>query len=1152
MQQKILQITGFLTYLSVVFLNAFVDLGHKIIIQNTLFKTYDESQLIILTAIVNALILLPFILLFTPAGYISDKYPKNKVMRISAAFAVVITLFITLCYYMGWFWLGFAMTFLLALQSAIYSPSKYGFLKELVGEKFLAEGNGLVQATTMTAILGSTFFFSILFEQLLPDNFIGNSEAQDIVLKYIAPLGWMLVTLSVIELLLAYRLPQKRTTDSNTQYNWHNYLRGKTQRDNLKLVYNRRIIWLSIAGLAVFWAISQVVLATYPAFAKEYLHLNNTAVVQGLMACAGIGILIGSIIAGRMSRTHIETGLIPVGAAGITLAVSLIAFWDSTIMQAVNFLLLGTMGGFFVVPLNALMQYHTKNHQLGRVLATNNLIQNIAMLSFLVITAILAVNNFDSINLFFLLALVAIAGAIYTIYQLPESLLRFIISRMFAARYQMQIMGFDNIPPSGGVLLLGNHISWVDWALVQISSPRSIHFVIERGFYERWYLQWFLKMFGVVPISSGNSASSIKTITQLLNDGKAVCLFPEGTISRNGQLSEFKRGYEKAVKDTKAVIVPFYLHGLWGSRFSRSSGFMKENRQSGLKRDIIVAFGKPLSADTPADMLKRRVFDLSVKTWQDYSKTLDPIPVAWLKTAKRMGFRMASTDVIGVPLGHHKFVTATFRFAALIKKYSKDEQNIGLLLPTSTGGAVTNMAVLTLGKTIVNINFTASKEAIQAAVKKADIQTVYTSTKFVKKLEKRGIDIQEILQGTRLLYLEELKEEISRISMLSTLMLVILLPTSVLRSLYIKPIDTKTTAAILFSSGSEGEPKGIELSHRNLSTNARQVADVLNTKENDVMMSTLPTFHAFGLLASTLMPLTEGIPIVCHSDPTDVVNIAKGIARHEATIMFGTSTFLRLYIKNRRIHPLMLQTLRLVIAGAEKLNPDIREAFTLKFKKDILEGYGTTETSPVASVNVPNQLDTSYWKVQLGNKKGTIGMPLPGTSFRIVDPASLEELPTGEDGLILIAGPQVMKGYLHDPEKTAEVIIHLGQQRWYNTGDKGHLDEDGFLTIVDRYSRFAKLGGEMISLTAVEEQVRKALNEPELETVAVNIPDEKKGEKIILLIAREIDGKELRRALIEAETNPLMIPAEVRTVEEIPKLGSGKTDFNNARKMILE
>jgi len=334
--------------------------------------------------------------------------------------------------------------------------------------------------------------------------------------------------------------------------------------------------------------------------------------------------------------------------------------------------------------------------------------------------------------------------------------------------------------------------------------------------------------------------------------------------------------------------------------------------------------------------------------------------------------------------------------------------------------------------------------------------------------------------------------------------------------------------------------------------NIQQISDVLNLESDDVVMSSLPLFHAFGLTVTTFMPLTEGVPMVCHADPTDALGVARAIASYRATVLCGTATFLRLYAKHPRVHPLMLDSLRVVVAGAEKLTDDVRGAFKLKFNKDVYEGYGATETTPVAAVNLPDQLDTQYWQVQVGGKVGTVGMPLPGSSCKIVDPQTLEELPTGTDGLILIGGSQVMLGYLNDAEKTAQAIVEIEGVRWYKTGDKGHLDVDGFLTIVDRYSRFAKIGGEMISLGAVEGKLREVLQNPEIDLVVVNLPDDKKGERLIAMIAADFDEKAVRQKLLELQLNPLMIPGDMRSVEAVPKLGSGKTDFAQAKRLAAE
>jgi acyl-[acyl-carrier-protein]-phospholipid O-acyltransferase / long-chain-fatty-acid--[acyl-carrier-protein] ligase len=1134
---------GFIPFIMMVFLNAFVDLGHKIIIQNTIFTVYDGQEQIILTAIVNALILLPFIMLFSPAGFCADKFPKNRVMRISAWVAVGITLCITLFYYLGWFWPAFAMTFMLALQSAFYSPAKYGFIKELFGKDNLASANGLVQAATTIAILAGIFVFTILFKEFLLDIDYDNTST---LLQDIAPIGWGLVVFSIIELCFAYGLPQKHAVDETMKFDFKNYTNGQYLKSNIRAVLDREVIFLSIIGLSIFWALSQVMLAAFPAYAKETMNILDPVIVQGTLACAGIGIMLGSIISGRISKTHIETGMIPIGSIGIALCLLVLPLIDSIYFQMVNFFAWGVFGGLLLIPLNALIQFHAEEDELGRVLAGNNFIQNIFMLSFLGLTVLFAIIGMGSLGLFNILFVVAVVGTIYTVYKLPQSLVRFIIGYIIGHRYRLEVLGLKNIPETGGVLMLGNHISWIDWGIIQMASPRPIRFVMIRNIYERWYLKWFLDIFNVIPVSTGASKGALQEINNSLNNGDVVCLFPEGTISRTGQLAEFQRGYEKAAEDTNAVILPFYLRGLWGSWFSRSSEKLKNLRSSGIKQDITVAFGEKLDIDTTPEILKKRICDLSIDSWEHYTSNLTSIGAAFIETAKRNGDELTVADSIAGSLNGNKFLTVVICFSRLIKKHSP-EQNIGLLLPMSSAGCIGNMASIIRGKTVVNLNFTSSREALQLSVKKAEIKSIYTSRKFMEKLAKKGIELNDAFPEAQFLYMEDLKSDISKVTSLRTLMAILISPAWLIKLLYCKKVDINSPAAILFSSGSEGTPKGIMLSHRNIMANLKQISDMLNTQDTDVVMACLPLFHAIGLTATTFMPLVEGIPVVCHPDPTDAVNIAKAIAKYRATVLIGTSTFLRLYTKNRRVHPLMLESLRIVIAGAEKLRPDVREAFKLKFNKDIYEGYGATETTPVASVNIPDALDVNYWKVQQGNKLGTVGMPLPGTSYRIVDPDSLEELATGEDGLILIGGSQVMLGYLDDQEKTNEVITVIDDTRWYKTGDKGHLDEDGFLTIVDRYSRFAKLGGEMVSLTAVEETICNALDKPELELVAINLPDEKKGEKIILMIAEDIQLEDIKKAMLEAKANPLMIPSDIKVVDEIPKLGSGKTDYKMAK-----
>jgi MFS family permease len=378
---------GFMSFLAVAFINAMVDLGHKILIQNTIFKIYDDATQVGLTAIINALILLPFILLFTPAGYLSDRFAKPQLMRATAFAAIVITLLITLAYYQGWFLFAFALTLLLAAQSALYSPAKYGYIRELAGNERLAPANGFIQATTIVAILSGIFIFTILFETKLSGHQY-NNEAE--LIQHIAPIGWLLVLLSVVEFILACRLPLTKSALPEQRFDWQRYRKGHILRENLQRLYHQPIIWYAILGLSMFWGISQTFLATFPAFAKIVLIEDNTIIIQGLLACSGIGIIIGSLVAGTGRKGQIKTSLIPVGAIGMSVVLFIVPWLASTMAFALTILSFGFFGGLFIIPLNALIQLHAPANQLGTILAGNNWVQNIVMISFLMLTLLAA------------------------------------------------------------------------------------------------------------------------------------------------------------------------------------------------------------------------------------------------------------------------------------------------------------------------------------------------------------------------------------------------------------------------------------------------------------------------------------------------------------------------------------------------------------------------------------------------------------------------------------------------------------------------------------------------------------------------------------------------------------------------------------------
>ena len=614
------------------FLNSFVDLGHKITIQNTVFKVYDGQQQIILIAIVNSLILLPYIMLFTPAAYFSNRFSLIKVMRVSAWIAVSCALLITYFYYQGEYHAAFVMTLILAVQSAIYSPAKYGYIKQLMGEAKLVTANARVQVATIVAILSGTLVFSILFESMLSRNGLEASNyTEAAIIQAVSPLGWLLILSTFLELFMAYRLPDLQQHDiEKPRFNWSEYLKGGTLKSQLLEIKQRPRIFHSILGLAVFWGLSQMILAAFPAYAKQFLGETNTALIQAILASSGVGIFIGSMLVSKLSRRTLNQPLaeqqlrlqmIPFGAVGVTLCLIIVTLIESKIGLALCFLGVGLFGAYFIVPLNAIIQSLAPPNKTGTILAGNNWLQNISMLGFLALTIVSALFGFDADWLFYLIALIAFIGTVFYLRRGLRDFLQFTLGGIFRMRYKISALSKADFPSTGAVLLLGNHVSWVDWALIQLATPRTIRFVIDRVFYDHWSLNWILKHIRTIPISPKRSKDAIKQINKALLAGDVVCLFPEGKISHDGNLSEFKAGYALALRNTETTIIPFYLHGLPGSRFSRVSNPRASifDILKGSRRNISVIFGEACK-EIDAETLHRQVKSLGESASLNFNK----------------------------------------------------------------------------------------------------------------------------------------------------------------------------------------------------------------------------------------------------------------------------------------------------------------------------------------------------------------------------------------------------------------------------------------------------------------------------------------------------------------------------------------------------
>ena len=530
---SIFRVRGVGAFVFVAFINAFVDLGHKILIQNTVFKVYEGGAQVALTSVINALILLPFVILFVPAGRLSDRYPKHHVMRLAAALAVVITLVITYCYYAGWFWPAFVLTLLLAAQSALYSPAKYSYIKLLVGKELLTAGNGLVQAVTIIAILGGSLFFSGLFEQRLL-RLTTLSEAT--VLRAIAPLGWLLVIGSVVETWLAWRLPDCDGTTQRAAVKAVPVSTVPHWRKELSAVMRRVELRWPIIGVTIFMCASQLMLAAFPAFAEEYRGLTSTLVVQAVMAASGIGIVVGSILAARWSRHGIEQGLVPIGAIGLGTGLLLLPLCPSVSWLALNFLVVGIAGGLLIVPLNALMQYHAGEREIGRVIAGNNLVQNVFMLTGLLLVSLVAFGGLETVYLLYATAIATVASLFVLVTHMPSIWWRWRLAYLTGKYVRTNVVGLDRLPERQGVILATVISGPHDALVVQMTCPRRISWLPDWPVSSASADRLLEQSLSLIRLE-GNADNAVSVVEEHLRRSELVYL-PAGMLARWRELPD--------------------------------------------------------------------------------------------------------------------------------------------------------------------------------------------------------------------------------------------------------------------------------------------------------------------------------------------------------------------------------------------------------------------------------------------------------------------------------------------------------------------------------------------------------------------------------------------------------------------------------------
>jgi acyl-[acyl-carrier-protein]-phospholipid O-acyltransferase/long-chain-fatty-acid--[acyl-carrier-protein] ligase len=715
--------------------------------------------------------------------------------------------------------------------------------------------------------------------------------------------------------------------------------------------------------------------------------------------------------------------------------------------------------------------------------------------------------------------------------------------------YRLRVYGPEVIPATGPVLFVCNHVSYIDAFLVFMAQRRPIRFVMWAPYMRFPGLRILLRLAQVIPIdgSAGPRAivQSLRAASEALAKGDAVCIFAEGGITRTGFLLTFHRGFEQVLKRTPAPVIPVCLDHVWGSIFSFRGGKVLWKWPQKLPYPVSIAFGQPMPPTVTAVEVRQAIQKLSADCSIAAANKRRPVHRQFIRTAARHPFRTCLIDSNTKKVFKCGEVLAgSSILAKKLKPRLGETGMVGVWLPPSPGGVFANIALSILGKIPVNLNYTASPEGVRSVIKQCGIRHVLTARPFTAKMKlDPGPDVE-------LIHIEDFRNEVTTFQRLREFLTVLLLPAFVLdRWVFrLKSHKADDLATVIFSSGSTGDPKGVMLSHRNLAANVESVIQAIDVGPKDRLLGILPLFHSFGYTVTIWVPLLVGASVVYFPDPRQAVEIGQLCRTYRCTLFLSTATFLRFCL--RRCEPGDFSSLRLLICGAEKLPQPLAQEFHQKFGVMPLEGYGCTELSPVAAANVPDWSGTGAR--QLGNKSGTIGRPIPGVAARIVDPDSFEPLLADKEGLLLIYGGNVMMGYLGKSEATQKAI----RDGWYITGDIGKFDEDGFITLTGRLARFAKIGGEMVPLEKIEEELNAILGVTERTCAVTSVPDEKKGERVVVLHL-PLNGMEIRSLCQQLSTRGLPnlgLPGErdFFLIPEMPVLGSGKLDLKRIKELALE
>jgi acyl-[acyl-carrier-protein]-phospholipid O-acyltransferase / long-chain-fatty-acid--[acyl-carrier-protein] ligase len=1088
---------------------------------------------------------LPCLLFAAPAGYLADRFSKRWVI-VGCKLAEIGILAIGLA---GVAWGNLNLVFLalalLGTHTTLFAPAKYGAIPEILAAKHLSKANGAFQLVTVVAMVIGTVLGSYLADVA------GHRGAEHLQIPFVTFGG-----IAILGVLISCGVGWLPTGDVTRQVPWNIV---KQTWSDLHDLWSYRPLFRVALGIMFFYAVGSLAQMNIDHLATQ-AGVTTESAKSPLLVALILGVSIGAIVAGLASGERVELGILPIGSAGVAIS-SLMLFtingdvFSQTHVQ--NFALwwacfcllsLGVSAGFFLVPLESYMQHHSEPSKRGSLLAASNFLSCVGTLITTGLFVVLAKYEVLPRTIFLIAGIATIPVFIYIVWLIPQALIRFIVWLACHTVYRVSVTGREHLPERGGAVITPNHVSWLDPVLLLITSSRPVRFVAWSGNFENRLMLWLADLFGVILVNARKPkmiVAALKTAREAVLNGELVCIFPEGGISRTGQMLAFKTGLMRILDGTNAPVIPAYLDGLWGSIFSFERGKFFWKWPKKLPYPVAIHFGPQVEQSNDLNAIQQSVAQLGTTAVKERIGRLMLLPSAFLRTCKLRLRKSKIADSVGTDMTGGELLTRTLILRRMLRRHvlQANEKCVGLLLPPSAGAYVANMA-LSLDKRItVNLNYTVKADVMNFCIQEAGIKHVITSRKFMDKLELTGLQAE-------LIYLEDFKDKVTLSDKIIGASMAYVMPSSLVEAILgLKAIQASDTASIIFTSGSTGTPKGVMVSHGNLLFNVEAIDQVVQLRPTDVILGVLPFFHVFGYTVSLWGVAGLNIKGAYHFSPLDAKVIGNLCEKHAGTLLIATPTFLRGYV--RRCDAAQFKTLDVVVTGAEKLPPDVRDAFKEKFNVEPVEGFGATETTPLVSVNVPPSRKREAWHTEI--KPGTVGTAVSGVTVRVVSTETGAILPTGEAGMLQVKGPNIMQGYLNRPDLTAEVI----KDGWYITGDIAKIDEDGFITITGRQSRFSKIGGEMVPHIQIEEMINQVIgaSDDEMKAAITAVPDERKGERIVVLhTAIEKTPDEICKALTAAGLPNLFIPGtdSFFLVDCIPVLGTGKLDLKALKTAAFE